>query len=107
MFICDIRFLIFLSSFGLQIRILLMMPALLGTSITFAKVMVENLVSVQYHPKLLKLLPLIVEQTPTAFLLKPAWANFVKNLLTFMLAGHVVGTVWYTFGLGVWQKSQN
>ena len=46
-------------------------------------------------------------QTPTGFIFESAWANFFINLLTFMLAGHVVGSCWYLFGLQVRQQSEN
>ncbi|CAH8388702.1 unnamed protein product [Eruca vesicaria subsp. sativa] len=49
--------------------------------------------------QLYRLLPLLAGQTPTGFIFESAWANFVINLLTFMLAGHVVGSCWYLFGL--------
>ncbi|KAG6420912.1 hypothetical protein SASPL_117456 [Salvia splendens] len=37
--------------------------------------------------------------SPTGFIFESAWANFVINLLTFVLASHVVGSCWYLFGL--------
>ncbi|KAL0899869.1 hypothetical protein Bca101_083830 [Brassica carinata] len=53
----------------------------------------------QYIPKLYRLLPLLAGQTPTGFIFESAWANFIINLLTFILAGHAVGSFWYIAGL--------
>ena len=55
----------------------------------------------QYIPKLYRLLPLIAGQTPTGFIFESAWSNFIINLLTFILAGHAVGSFWYLAGLQV------
>ncbi|PNY02543.1 cyclic nucleotide-gated cation channel protein, partial [Trifolium pratense] len=38
-------------------------------------------------------------ESPTGFIFESAWANFIINLLIFMLSGHVVGSCWYLFGL--------
>lgn len=106
MLICDRRFLILPFLFWLQIR-LWVMPAILGKSMTAATIFLDTFVIFQYGPKLWILIPIIVGETPTGLLIKPALANFVRNLLTFMLAGQLVGTLWYSFGLEVWPKSQN
>ncbi|KAF8089480.1 hypothetical protein N665_0505s0030 [Sinapis alba] len=53
----------------------------------------------QYIPKLFRLLPLIAGQTPSGFIFESAWSNFIINLLTFILAGHAVGSFWYLAGL--------
>ncbi|KAK4394909.1 putative cyclic nucleotide-gated ion channel 20, chloroplastic [Sesamum angolense] len=52
-------------------------------------------------PRLYRFLPLLAGQSPTGFIFESAWANFVINLLTFVLASHVVGSCWYLFGLQV------
>ena len=98
---------IYCRYFFLQILILWIIPAHLGASgANYAKNLLRAAVLFQYIPKLYRLLPLLAGQTPTGFIFESAWANFVINLLTFMLAGHVVGSCWYLFGLQVWQKSQ-
>ncbi|KAL2578234.1 hypothetical protein GLYMA_16G218000v4 [Glycine max] len=53
----------------------------------------------QYFPRLFRFLPLLIGQSPTGFIFESAWANFIINLLIFMLSGHVVGSGWYLFGL--------
>ncbi|AEE75994.1 unnamed protein product [Arabidopsis thaliana] len=83
-----------------QILILWIIPAHLGASgANYAKNLLRAAVLFQYIPKLYRLLPFLAGQTPTGFIFESAWANFVINLLTFMLAGHVVGSCWYLFGL--------
>ncbi|CAN8258977.1 unnamed protein product [Cochlearia groenlandica] len=53
----------------------------------------------QYIPKLYRLLPLLAGQTATSTIFESAWINFFVNLLTFVLAGHAVGSFWYLAGL--------
>ncbi|XP_018433123.2 putative cyclic nucleotide-gated ion channel 19 [Raphanus sativus] len=83
-----------------QIMILSILPAHLGTSTAGSeRHIIRSTFLVQYIPKLYRLLPLLAGQTPTGFIFESAWANFVINLLTFMLAGHAVGSCWYFSGL--------
>ncbi|KAG2333222.1 hypothetical protein Bca52824_004402 [Brassica carinata] len=83
-----------------QILVLSVIPAQLAISGTnYAKNLLRAGILVQYIPKLYRLLPLLAGQTPTGLIFESAWANFVINLLTFVLAGHVVGSCWYLFGL--------
>ena len=85
------------SSF-LQIMILLVVPKSLGSSgANYANNLLRTAVLGQYIPRLYRFLPLLISQTPSDL----AWANFIMNLLTFMLSGHVVGSCWYLFGLQV------
>ncbi|KAF8050561.1 hypothetical protein N665_1940s0004 [Sinapis alba] len=82
-----------------QIMILSILPAHLGTSTAGSeRNIIRSTFLVQYIPKLYRLLPLLAGQTPTGFIFESAWANFVINLLTFMLAGHAVGSCWYFSG---------
>ncbi|KAL0676385.1 hypothetical protein Bca4012_004366 [Brassica carinata] len=46
-----------------------------------------------------QLFPLLAGQTPKGFRFDSALAKFFINLLTFMLAGHVIGSCWYLLGL--------
>ncbi|CAH2053451.1 unnamed protein product [Thlaspi arvense] len=83
-----------------QIMILWIIPAHLGTARAESeKNIIRTTVLFQYIPKLYRLLPLLAGQTPTGFIFESAWANFVINLLTFMLAGHAVGACWYLAAL--------
>ncbi|CAA7051276.1 unnamed protein product [Microthlaspi erraticum] len=83
-----------------QILILWIIPAHLGTSgANYGENLLRTAVLFQYIPKLYRVLPLLVGQTPTGYIFESARSNFVINLLTFMLAGHVVGSCWYLFGL--------
>ena len=84
----------------MQIIILLVLPKSLGGA-NYAKNLLRAAVLVQYTPRLFRFLPLLAGQSPSGFVFESAWANFIINLLTFMLSGHVVGSCWYLFGLQV------
>lgn len=66
-----------------------------------AKNLLRGAVLAQYIPRLWRFLPMLAGQSPTGFIFESAWANFIMNLLTFILSGHVVGSCWYLFGLQV------
>lgn len=83
-----------------QIVILLLIPRVIGLSgANYAKNLLRAAVLIQYIPRLYRFLPLMVGQSPSGFTFESAWANFVMNLLTFVLSGHVVGSCWYLLGL--------
>ncbi|CAL5442538.1 unnamed protein product [Camellia sinensis] len=83
-----------------NIVILLLIPRFIGLSgANYAKNLLRAAVLVQYIPRLYRFLPLMVGQSPSGFTFESAWANFVMNLLTFVLSGHVVGSSWYLLGL--------
>nr|GMC74275.1 probable cyclic nucleotide-gated ion channel 20, chloroplastic [Ipomoea batatas] len=82
-----------------QIIILLILPRSMRSGANFAKNLLRTAILVQYVPRLFRFLPLIAGQSSSGFIFESAWANFVINLLTFVLAGHVVGSCWYLFGL--------
>ncbi|XP_061355809.1 probable cyclic nucleotide-gated ion channel 20, chloroplastic [Gastrolobium bilobum] len=81
-----------------QIMLLLVLPKSLGGA-NYAKNLLRAAILVQYIPRLFRFLPLLIGQSPTGFIFESAWANFVINLLIFILAGHVVGSCWYLFAL--------
>ncbi|KAM7280251.1 hypothetical protein ACFE04_007385 [Oxalis oulophora] len=84
-----------------QIMMLVVLPKMLGQSgANYAKNLLRVSVLVQYIPRLYRFLPLLAGQSPeTGLIFESAWANFVINLFTFVLSGHVVGSSWYLFGL--------
>ncbi|XP_061355806.1 probable cyclic nucleotide-gated ion channel 20, chloroplastic isoform X1 [Gastrolobium bilobum] len=83
-----------------SIMILSVLPNSLGSSgANYAKNLLRASILVQYIPRLFRFLPLLIGQSPTGFIFESAWANFIINLLIFMLSGHVVGSCWYLFGL--------
>ncbi|XP_062111008.1 probable cyclic nucleotide-gated ion channel 20, chloroplastic [Humulus lupulus] len=83
-----------------QIIILLVLPNHLGTSgANYAKNLLRAAILAQYAPRLYRFLPMLAGQSPSGFIFESAWANFIINLLTFVLSGHVVGSLWYLFGL--------
>nr|KAJ0223954.1 hypothetical protein LSAT_V11C200057500 [Lactuca sativa] len=81
-----------------QIIVLLFLPSATSGA-TYAKNLLRSGVLSQYIPRLYRFLPLLAGQSPSGFIFESAWANFVINLLTYFLAGHVVGSSWYLLGL--------
>ncbi|KAJ1410152.1 RmlC-like jelly roll fold [Sesbania bispinosa] len=81
-----------------QIMILYVLPHSFGGA-NDAKNLLRAAILMQYIPKLFRFLPLLIGQSPTGFIFESAGANFIINLLIFMLASHVVGSCWYLFGL--------
>ncbi|WJX71911.1 hypothetical protein P8452_55851 [Trifolium repens] len=83
-----------------QIMILVVLPSTLGYSgANYAKNLLRLAILIQYIPRLFRYLPLLIGQSHTGFIFESAWANFIINLLIFILSGHVVGSCWYLFGL--------
>ncbi|KAK8966741.1 hypothetical protein KSP40_PGU006573 [Platanthera guangdongensis] len=83
-----------------QVMILVIIPNYIGTSsANYAKNLLRITVLLQYIPRIIRFLPLLAGQSASGFIFESAWANFVINLLMFVLAGHVVGSCWYLFGL--------
>lgn len=88
---------------SMQIIVLLILPNLVQVSsgADIAKSFLQLAVLVQYIPRLFRFLHLLAGQFRSDFVFESAWANFVVNILTFVLAGHVIGSCWYLFGLQV------
>lgn len=83
-----------------QVIILAVIPNTMGSSAAnYAKNLLRGTVLLQYIPRIIRCLPLLAGQSASGFIFESAWANFVINLLMFVLAGHVVGSCWYLFGL--------
>ncbi|CAN1856294.1 Probable cyclic nucleotide-gated ion channel 20, chloroplastic [Linum perenne] len=83
-----------------QIIILVILPDILGsTGANLAKNLLRAAVLLQYIPRLHRFLPFLIGQSSTGFIFETAWANFFINLLSFMLAGHGIGSSWYLLGL--------
>ncbi|KAF3771830.1 putative cyclic nucleotide-gated ion channel 20 [Nymphaea thermarum] len=83
-----------------QILILGVLPKYVQPgSANYAKNMLRAVILLQYVPRMSRFIPLLAGQSPNGFLFETAWANFVINMFIFVLAGHVVGSCWYLFGL--------
>ncbi|KAK4782004.1 hypothetical protein SAY86_016106 [Trapa natans] len=83
-----------------QIMILIVIPRFRQANpANNAKNLLRAAVLIQYIPRLFRVLPMLAGQSPSGFVFESAWANFVINLLTFILSGHVIGSCWYLFGL--------
>ncbi|KAH9290364.1 hypothetical protein KI387_034481, partial [Taxus chinensis] len=82
------------------IMILVVLPEYVGSSAAnYAKNLLRITVLLQYIPRMIRFIPLLSGGSATGFIFESAWANFVINILMFILAGHVVGSCWYLFGL--------
>lgn len=82
-----------------QVMILLVVPKVGLSAANYAKNLLRVTVLLQYVPRIIRFVPLLDGQSTNGFIFESAWANFVINLLMFILAGHVVGSCWYLFGL--------
>ncbi|KAL2334312.1 hypothetical protein Fmac_015525 [Flemingia macrophylla] len=81
-----------------QIMVLFVLPNYKGQSgDTYAKNLLRAMMLAQHFPRLFRFLQ--IEQSTKAFILEQALTKDIKNLLIFMLSGHVVGACWYLFGL--------
>uniref|UniRef100_A0ACD5YX60 Uncharacterized protein n=1 Tax=Avena sativa TaxID=4498 RepID=A0ACD5YX60_AVESA len=87
----------------MKVMILVAIPRYVGLSTAdIAKNYSRVTVLLQYVPRIIRFVPLLGgRQSATGFIFESAWANFVINLLMFVMAGHVVGSCWYLFGLQV------
>jgi cyclic nucleotide gated channel len=87
----------------LKVMILVVIPRYVGLSTAdIAKNYLRVTVLLQYIPRIIRFVPLLGgNQSATGFIFESAWANFVINLLMFVMSGHVVGSCWYLFGLQV------
>ncbi|KAL5721724.1 hypothetical protein ACHQM5_005332 [Ranunculus cassubicifolius] len=83
-----------------QIMILCILPKYVGSSAAnYAKNLVRAAVLLQYIPRFFRFLPFLAGSSASGLIFETASANFVINLLIFILAAHVVGSCWYLFGL--------
>ncbi|KAK3415030.1 hypothetical protein EUGRSUZ_H00603 [Eucalyptus grandis] len=85
--------------FLLDLLVAVPLPQMLIFSAKYAMILLRAGVLVQYILRLYQVLPLLVGQSQPCLIFDSAWANFVINLLMFVLAGHVVGSCWYLLGL--------
>jgi len=100
--ICSLLIFLFVS--WSKVMILLVIPKYVGLSgANYAKNLLRATVLLQYVPRIIRFVPLLDGQSANGFIFESAWANFVINLLMFVLAGHVVGSCWYLFGFQVSQ----
>lgn len=92
----------------MQLMVQGVIPKYIGVSgANYAKNLLRATVIVQYAPRIFRFVQLLGGQSANGFIFESAWANFVINLLVFILAGHVVGSLWYLFGLQVSLSTHN
>ncbi|KAL1534753.1 putative cyclic nucleotide-gated ion channel 20, chloroplastic [Salvia divinorum] len=83
-----------------QIILLFVLPhSASSPGIEIIKFVLPSAILVQYIPRLCRFLPLVAGFSPTGFIFESAWANFLMNLLTYILASHVVGSCWYLLSI--------
>ncbi|KAJ7567687.1 hypothetical protein O6H91_01G002200 [Diphasiastrum complanatum] len=84
-----------------QIMIWLVVPTLTKhhEQANYTKNLLRVTVLLQYIPRMIRFLPLLFGRSQHGFIFETAWANFTINLFMYLLAGHVVGSSWYLFGL--------
>ncbi|KAL9680019.1 hypothetical protein QQ045_017891 [Rhodiola kirilowii] len=58
-----------------------------------------SVVLFQCVPRICRFLPMLSTQSAIGFIFETAWANIIINLFSFVLAGHIVGSCWYLFGV--------
>ncbi|PIA63936.1 hypothetical protein AQUCO_00201332v1 [Aquilegia coerulea] len=83
-----------------QFVILFIFPAYFGSSpANYEKNLLRATVLLQYFPRFYRFLPLLSGSSASGFIFETASANFVLNIFICALAGHVIGSCWYLFGL--------
>ncbi|KAL5721721.1 hypothetical protein ACHQM5_005329 [Ranunculus cassubicifolius] len=90
--------------FLIDVIVVLPLPQIMILSVSklsanYAKNLLRATILFQSIPRFYRFLPLLAGSSVNGFVFETAWANFVINLLIFILAGHVVGSCWYLFGL--------
>lgn len=81
-----------------QLAILFIIPRLKGH--LTSKGLLKVVIFTQYGPRLFRIYPLYKEVTRTSGIItKTAWAGAAFNLFLYMLASHVLGSVWYLFSI--------
>ncbi|XP_024524890.1 probable cyclic nucleotide-gated ion channel 20, chloroplastic isoform X1 [Selaginella moellendorffii] len=83
-----------------QIMIKLVVPRYMGAAgANYFKNVLRVTMLLQCVPRIIRVLPFLSGYTSIGFIFETAWANFVINILLYLLSGHVVGSCWYLFGL--------
>jgi cyclic nucleotide gated channel len=79
-----------------QVFVLIVLPNLQGSEVMKAKDVLMIIVTCQYVPRLVRIIPLYLQITRSAGIItETAWAGAAFNLLIYMLASHVFGAGWY------------
>ncbi|GLU24390.1 hypothetical protein SLE2022_403300 [Rubroshorea leprosula] len=79
-----------------QVVILLIIPAMKGTRFLNAMDVLKFVIVFQYMPRILRIYPLFKRDKRTSGILsEAAWAKAAFNLFLYLLAGHVLGALWY------------
>ncbi|VAI46134.1 cyclic nucleotide-gated ion channel 1-like isoform X2 [Triticum dicoccoides] len=83
-----------------QVFVLLVLPHLKDSKVMEAKDILMVIVTCQYVPRLVRIIPLYLQITRSAGIItETAWAGAAFNLLIYMLASHVFGALWYLLSI--------
>ncbi|KAK6142710.1 hypothetical protein DH2020_023058 [Rehmannia glutinosa] len=83
-----------------QVVILLVIPFLNGPISLVTKDLLKIVIFAQYIPRLWRIYPLYEEVTRTSGIFtETAWAGAAFNLILYMLASHVLGSIWYLIAI--------
>ncbi|KAK6142738.1 hypothetical protein DH2020_023086 [Rehmannia glutinosa] len=83
-----------------QVVILLVIPFLNGPISLVTKDLLKIVIFTQYIPRLWRIYPLYEEVTRTSGIFtETAWAGAAFNLILYMLASHVLGSIWYLIAI--------
>lgn len=83
-----------------QVFVLIVLPHLQGSEVMRAKDVLMIIITCQYVPRLVRIIPLYLQITRSAGIItETAWAGAAFNLLIYMLASHVFGALWYLLSI--------
>ncbi|EPS70634.1 hypothetical protein M569_04125 [Genlisea aurea] len=93
-----------------QLLLLIVTPKLRRIGSLNAKDFLKSVVAIQYIPRIGRIFPLYREVTRTSGILtETAWAGAAFNLFLYMLASHMLGSLWYLFAIeretNCWEKA--
>uniref|UniRef100_A0ACD5ZF98 Uncharacterized protein n=1 Tax=Avena sativa TaxID=4498 RepID=A0ACD5ZF98_AVESA len=83
-----------------QVFVLIVLPNLQDSEVMKAKDVLMVIITCQYVPRLVRIIPLYLQITRSAGIItETAWAGAAFNLLIYMLASHVFGALWYLLSI--------
>uniref|UniRef100_A0ACD5Z6G7 Uncharacterized protein n=1 Tax=Avena sativa TaxID=4498 RepID=A0ACD5Z6G7_AVESA len=83
-----------------QVFVLIVLPNLQDSEVMKAKDVLMIIITCQYVPRLVRIIPLYLQITRSAGIItETAWAGAAFNLLIYMLASHVFGALWYLLSI--------
>ncbi|KAK9716039.1 hypothetical protein RND81_06G207100 [Saponaria officinalis] len=81
-----------------QVIVMYIIPKFFSEFI-FGEDLMDFGILLQYVLRLFRFFPLVAGQSPVGFVFESTWGNSVMTFLAYLLSGHVVGSMWYLFGV--------